>query len=52
MGGRGCVCLFVCLSVFWRGESLFGLCFHITVYHEKESGQELEEGKNPEQELV
>lgn len=25
----------------WRGEGLFGLYFHITAHHQKQSGQEL-----------
>jgi hypothetical protein len=30
------------------GKGLFGFCFHITVYHQRKSGQELTQGRNLE----
>jgi hypothetical protein len=32
----------------WGGKSLFSLHFHITVHHQRKSGQELKQGRNLE----
>ena len=32
----------------WGGKDLFGLCFHVMVLHQRKSGQELKQGRNPE----
>jgi hypothetical protein len=32
----------------WGGKDLFGLHFHIAVYHQRKSGWELEQDRNPE----
>ena len=34
----------------WEGKGLFSLWFHITVLHQKESGQELKQMRNLEPE--
>ena len=31
-----------------RRKALFALCFHITVHHERKSGQEIKQGRNLE----
>jgi hypothetical protein len=32
----------------WRGKGLFSLYFHIPVHHQRKSGLELTQGRNPE----
>jgi len=32
----------------WGGKGLFGLHFHITVHHQRKSGQELKQGRKLE----
>jgi hypothetical protein len=32
----------------WGGKGLFSLHFHIAVHHQRQSGQELKQGKNLE----
>ena len=32
----------------WGGKGLFSLCFHVTVHHQRKSGQELKQGRNLE----
>lgn len=35
--------------MFWgRGKGLFGLHFHITIHHQRKSGQEIKQHKNVE----
>jgi hypothetical protein len=35
-------------KAIWGGKGLFSLCFHITVHHQRKSGQELKQGRNLE----
>ena len=29
----------------WKGKDLFSLCFHISLHHQRKSGQELKQGR-------
>ena len=33
-------------KAIWRRKGLLGLCFHITVHHQRKSGQELKQGRS------
>ena len=36
------------IKATWGGKDVFCLHFHITVYHQRKSGQELKQGRNLE----
>jgi hypothetical protein len=36
------------IKTTWEGKGLFSLLFHITVHHQRKSGQELNQNRNLE----